>query len=199
MEGEVERIAATAVDSAVFLDPSGRRWRQLRNLIVVLVGLALAGVCYAFPKVHAAPALTRHTPHPNVTAAQTGLHVPVVGHGPLVRVLKIQRTGNQLVGYDPFTKARTTALTPAEARQAGTSHYVIREFGYSATAKRTSNWTRRCRGRSTTTPSTSANWLLHRRAAPEEPKQALIPGELLDTGRHRRDQYVAQVASIGAP
>ena len=63
-----------------------------------------------------------HADYPDVTSAQTGLRVPVVGAGPLVRVLKVQRTDGQLVGYDPFTQARTATLTlPRPAKPAPAS------------------------------------------------------------------------------
>ena len=101
--------------------------------VAVIVGMA----CYVVPKMYAAPALAGRAAYPDVTSAQTGLHVPVVGEGPLVRVLKVQRAGRQFVGYDPFTQARAAALTPAEAEHAGNSQYVIQRFGYSETAKRT--------------------------------------------------------------
>ena len=135
-ERVAERIAATAVQSAIFLDPSGRRWRRLRYLLVAVLAIVIGVSCYALPNMHAAPALAGRA-SPDITSAQTGLHVPMVGEGPLVRVLKVQRTGRQLVGYDPFTQARAAVLTPAEAEHAGTSQYVIQKFGYSAAAKRT--------------------------------------------------------------
>jgi biofilm PGA synthesis N-glycosyltransferase PgaC len=140
-EQVAERIAATAVQSAVFLDPTGRRWRRFRWFLVGAVALIVGASFYAFPKMYAAPALPANADYPNVTSAQTGLHVQTVGEGPLVRVLKVQRTDGQLVGYDPFTQARATTLTPAEASQAGTSQYVIQRFGYSATATRTMSLT----------------------------------------------------------
>lgn len=136
-EQVAEKIAATAVQSAIFLDPSGRRWRRLRYLLIAALAIVIGIGWYIIPKMYATPVLVSHADYPDITSAQTGLHVPVVGEGPLVRVLKVQRTGSQLVGYDPFTQAQAAVLTPDEVEHAGGSQYVIQQFGYSAAAKKT--------------------------------------------------------------
>ncbi len=122
---------------AVFLDPTGRRWRRVRVLLVVGI-VALAGlIVWAVPHLRASPALGPNA-HPIVlTSKQTGAHPPVVGSGPLMRVLKVVPGGGSLIGQDPFTGE--TYPLPADqvaAAQASIAKqqppYIIQRFGYPA-------------------------------------------------------------------
>jgi len=124
---------------SVFLDPSGRRWRRFRLgvlLLAVLVALLLAVV---LPRLYASPALAAQGQRlgPVVTSADTGLHTPLVGEGPLVRVLSVRHGSGVASGHDPFTGRFVVTFTPAEAQVIGSSRYAIQRFGYSAAAKRT--------------------------------------------------------------
>jgi len=135
-------VAAHTAQLAVFLDPSGRRWRRVRLLLVLVLGLLVAGGFWVVPRLNAPVAL--HGRHAvTVTPAQTGAHPPVVGDGPLVRVVKVVPAGAGLEGLDPFTGSRVGLLPGADASKArqaiadGKPPYVIQRFGYSATARRT--------------------------------------------------------------
>ena len=63
--------------------------------------------------------------------------MPLVGTGPLVRVLEVRREHGQALGYDPFTRKLAATFGPAEVSHLGASRYVIQRFGYSDTAQRT--------------------------------------------------------------
>jgi hypothetical protein len=76
-----------------------------------------------------------------LSSRDTGMHAPVVGVGPLVRVLRVQVVDGQKVGFEPFTGARLVTLRGADAAAAGSARYVIQQFGYSATATRTISMT----------------------------------------------------------
>lgn len=129
-------VARTTV---VFLDPSGRRWRKLRLIATLIAVVLFGGLVYAYPHLHDTPALTTmgEPLGPNLTSKQTGLHVPLVREGPLVRVLEVRREGGQVHGYDPFTRKLHATFTLAEVARIGTSKYAIERFGYSAAAKKT--------------------------------------------------------------
>ena len=135
-------VADHTAQLAVFLDPSGRRWRRLRLFLIIAFGLLVAGGFWAVPRLNEPVAL--HGRHAvSVTSAQTGQHPPVVGEGPLVRVLKVVPNGSGLEGVDPFTGNRVGRLPTADATRArkavaaGKPPYVIQRFGYSAVARRT--------------------------------------------------------------
>lgn len=135
-------LAQQTAQLAVFLDPSGRRWRRIRLLILVALAVAVGGGFWLVPRLNAPAALQRWHPIA-ISATQTGLHPPVVGSGPLVRVARVVSAGERLEVIDPFTRAPAGVLSPADAAMArraiaaGNPPYVIQRFGYSATARRT--------------------------------------------------------------
>ena len=140
MSNARKRVAAeVARTTVVFLDPSGQRWRKFRLIASVLAIILLGGLIYVFPHLHDAPALAalREPLGPNLTSKQTGLHVPLVGQGPLVRVLEVRREAGRVRGYDPFTGKRHATFSSAQSARIGSSKYAIQRFGYSATARKT--------------------------------------------------------------
>jgi cellulose synthase/poly-beta-1,6-N-acetylglucosamine synthase-like glycosyltransferase/peptidoglycan/xylan/chitin deacetylase (PgdA/CDA1 family) len=125
----------------VFLDPSGRRWRTTRVVgIAALVGI-VAALVYAAPKMWADPAQGGGVVGPPLSSKDTRLNAPVVGVGPLLRVLQVRVVDGKKVGFEPFTGARLVTLTGADAAKAGSARYVIQKFGYSATAHKTISMT----------------------------------------------------------
>ena len=123
----------------VFLDPSGGRWRRLCVVAAMVGTVLLAGLVFVTPHLRDTPALRAmgQPLGPALTSAQTGDHVPLVGTGPLVRVLQVRREHGQTLGYDPFTRKLAATFGPAEVSHLGASRYAIQRFGYSATAQRT--------------------------------------------------------------
>lgn len=131
--------ARTAAESAIFLDPSGRRWRRLRIVATVLLAGLLGALFLVGPHLIDTPALdaTGKRLAPPLTSATTGRQLPLVGEGPLVRVLEVRRVDDKVLGFDPFTDALEATFTPSEQQRLGHSTYVIQRFGYSAAAQRT--------------------------------------------------------------
>lgn len=127
----------TVARATVFLDPSGRRWRIVCVLLALIFIPLLAGAFYAWPRLTKSPEVHGDIP-PTLTSEEVGKHPPVVGEGPLVRVLKLDRTGKEVIGKDPFSGEKLTTLTPAERARAGKSaEYVIERYGYADNAKKT--------------------------------------------------------------
>ena len=136
-EAAVNTTADETIKAAVFLDPSGRRWRSLRLVgIPVLVLLTLA-VVYTGLRISAPPALGGQDSSREITSAQTGDNPPVVGEGPMVRVLELARTDRGVVGKDPFRGTELAVLTSDETDAAGTAPYVIQRYGYGPETRRT--------------------------------------------------------------
>jgi hypothetical protein len=103
------------------------------------MALSLIGILVVLPNLNDTPALTATEERlgPPLTSDTTGKQVPIVGRGPLVRVLLVRRQGGQVTGLDPGTTRVEVTFTPAEQKHIGQSAYVIRRFGYSDTAQRT--------------------------------------------------------------
>ena len=138
----VTKAATDAVSStagaAVFLDPSGRRWRTTVTLGLPLVLLLLAAATYGGFRITEAPSAP---PHGRAVAIEdiapaAGEHpLEVIGDGPMLRVLRIDRH-EKTVGRDPFT-GEAVRLTADETSAADDDEYVIQRYGYAAGAKRT--------------------------------------------------------------
>ncbi|HET9561610.1 MAG TPA: glycosyltransferase, partial [Propionibacteriaceae bacterium] len=135
----LNEAAEPAASQIIFVDPSGRRWQRVQIITAGLAALLLIGILVALPHLNDTPALTATDERlgPPLTSDTTGKQVPVIGQGPLVRVLDVQRDGGQVSGLDPSTKAEVVSFTPADRQQIGSSAYVIQRFGYSDTAQRT--------------------------------------------------------------
>jgi poly-beta-1,6 N-acetyl-D-glucosamine synthase len=131
--------AEQAASSVIFVDPSGRRWQKIQMITAGLAALLLVGILVALPHINDTPALsaTHQRLGPPLTSDTTGRRVPVVGDGPLVRVLKVQRDGSQISGVDLSTAGVVATFTAADAQRIGRSEYVIQRFGYSEGAQRT--------------------------------------------------------------
>ena len=135
----LNEAAEPAASQIIFVDPSGRRWQRVQIITAGLAALLLIGILVALPHLNDTPALTATDERlgPPLTSDTTGKQVPVIGQGPLVRVLDVQRDDGQVSGLDPSTKAEVVSFTPADRQQIGSSAYVIQRFGYSDTAQRT--------------------------------------------------------------
>ena len=101
-EAAVNTTADETIKAAVFLDPSGRRWRSLRLVGIPLLVLLTLAVVYTGLKISSPPAPGGQDSSREITSAQTGNKPPVVGEGPMVRVLELARTEGDVVGKDPF-------------------------------------------------------------------------------------------------
>src|SRR5674476_676310 len=130
-----------AASAAVFLDPSGRRWRTTRMIGIAALVAVTAAVVIVAPKMWADPVGQAKVLGPPLTSADTGLDTPVVGVGPLLRVLAVRVVDKKKVGFEPFTGQRLATFTGADATAAGSHRYVIQKFGYSATAHKTISMT----------------------------------------------------------
>ena len=131
--------ANQAASHVIFVDPSGRRWQRVQVIITGLAALLLVVILVALPHLNDTPALTATHERlgPSLTSDTTGKQVPVVGQGPLVRVLEVHRSDGQVSGVSPSTQAAVTTFTAADRQRIGSSAYVIQRFGYSDTAQRT--------------------------------------------------------------
>ena len=132
-----------AASQVIFTDPSGRRWQKIRIIAAVLAVLTMIAILVALPHVNDTPALSAADEElgPPLTTDTTGKQLPVVGQGPLVRVLKVRRDNGQVAGADPSTKAVVATFTAADRQRIGASSYVIQRFGYSDAAQRTMSLT----------------------------------------------------------
>jgi len=95
--------ADQAASSFVFFDRSGRWWQKIRIIAAGLAALVLVGILVTLPHLNDTPALvaTQEPLGPPLTSDTTGKQVPVVGQGPLVRVLEIRRDSGRSLAWIP--------------------------------------------------------------------------------------------------
>lgn len=111
---------------AVFFDPTGRRWRILRAAFAALLVAAVAAMTAT-----GIAALDPPTAEPAVsptTADDLPLEPPVIGEGPMVRLVR-PRPGEQGIDLvDPHSGVRLRTASTAEAATIGDAAYVVERF-----------------------------------------------------------------------
>lgn len=131
------RIPATGATSLpVFANPSGRRWRRLRAVLLALLVVAISTAVVTVPRVLAPPALDGDPIPDGPTVLEVG-EPPVVGEGPLVRVLHVLRVGQATYGQEPFNGQVVAELSAEQAARIGSAEYVLHRYGYDSSAHRT--------------------------------------------------------------
>lgn len=151
MEHKKRRGMNQPDEHQVFFDPSGRRWRWTR--IAAIVTILLIGVfLYTFvPRMLANPSLSsfqfnlaEHTTSPGLPsaasasqlAAQLRRHnLPVIGEGPLIRIVALTARDGEVYGTDPFTGQMTARLTSQEQIAAGKHTHAIQRYGATASKR----------------------------------------------------------------
>ena len=123
-------------DRPVFSNPSGRRWKYIRAVLLVALAVVVAFGAIALPRITAAPALNGAPVPDGPTPAEVG-EPPVVGVGPLARVVRLLRVDGAVYGQDPFDGQVVSELSPDDVAKVGAAPYAIDRYGYSATAHRT--------------------------------------------------------------
>jgi cellulose synthase/poly-beta-1,6-N-acetylglucosamine synthase-like glycosyltransferase/peptidoglycan/xylan/chitin deacetylase (PgdA/CDA1 family) len=129
---------STTAEATVFFDPSGRRWRTMLVLGLPIILLFLVMAAYGGFRVHQAPAASTARTAVAIEDIAPGPGEPplhVIGEGPMLRVLQIDR-GEKVVGKDPSTGEAVT-LTAQEVDAAGADKYVIQRYGYAAGVTKT--------------------------------------------------------------
>ncbi|WP_226346980.1 polysaccharide deacetylase family protein [Agilicoccus flavus] len=121
----------------VFADPRGRRRRAFRATVATLAVGAIAALGLAVPYAFSSSAATSVSDRPTVTIRDVGPDAPIVGAGPLERVVELRPEGAGVRGVEPFTGA-DLGLLPGVTAAGVTGHrYAIQRYGYAATGRKT--------------------------------------------------------------
>jgi biofilm PGA synthesis N-glycosyltransferase PgaC len=113
----------------VFLDPSGRRWRKLRVVALVLLLPTLLAVVASLALASTRPSGSTGTTGPSPQIA-SGAELPVIGRGPLVRVLRpAPGPGGAVQGFDAATGALLRPLSDAERLLVGRAPLLVERYG----------------------------------------------------------------------
>jgi biofilm PGA synthesis N-glycosyltransferase PgaC len=139
-------------EAPIFFDHKGRRWNKIRFILVVLA-LAVGGsVYYLAPKVldHSSvqPMKVAATPGDaqvadsasgmspaEITALISRKNTPVIGKGPLVRMIHIQVSGHVKYAVPLYAKTGAVPLTSDEQLIIGDHEFALQRYGQSTVSK----------------------------------------------------------------
>ncbi|MGY1659620.1 bifunctional polysaccharide deacetylase/glycosyltransferase family 2 protein [Geodermatophilus sp. SYSU D00705] len=121
----------------VFASPSGRRWRRLRAVLLTLLLLAVGFAVVAVPRILAAPTLAGAPVPAGPTPEDVGDDAPIIGAGPLVRVVEVLRADGETYAQEPFTGEVVGRLDRDELRTVGDADYALQFYGYGPHVHRT--------------------------------------------------------------
>lgn len=137
----------TIVDAPVFYDKSGIRWRITKIIGLILACGLLAFLLWAIPTTLAdrrvflyqdkltsnggeLASFNTDSPDPTTLAQQLSrLNVPVIGEGPLVRLVKVKQQGPQNLAIDAFSGRAVSPLTTAEVAYIDGDAYTLQRYG----------------------------------------------------------------------
>jgi biofilm PGA synthesis N-glycosyltransferase PgaC len=99
-----------------------------RWTLAILAALA-ASIAISWGPIHAPPAMAGESPPPlpNLDGLDSP---PMIGTGPLVRLVRIEDQGGGTHALDPLSGDTVAALSPAQRRAVGRSQYAIYRYGY---------------------------------------------------------------------
>ncbi len=120
----------------VFLDPTGRRWRNFKAWTSTIVLALAVGFAVSWGQITRPPDLAAP---PSARPDLTGLRdPPTIGTGPLVRLVQVQRNlHTRAFAVDPITKRGLGMLASDDAAAVSGSAYAVQRYGYSQAAHKT--------------------------------------------------------------
>jgi len=139
----------------VFFDPTGRRWIKTKVFVLIITLAFFAGVFYFLPLVLRGETATTARSSMGGRAADfgtithryadnllqhiihetSGRNIPILGKGPLVRVVRIDNRGTEMQLDDPFTGKTLRTLTESEKNIVYKYPYVVERYGTTNTRR----------------------------------------------------------------
>jgi cellulose synthase/poly-beta-1,6-N-acetylglucosamine synthase-like glycosyltransferase/peptidoglycan/xylan/chitin deacetylase (PgdA/CDA1 family) len=134
-------------DAPIFYDQSGRRWEETKLVITLLAVCLIVFLVWITPQILAnrrvvffqgsesfasstrAP-FTTSPPAPIVLADELSKrNTPIIGDGPLVRVISVKKLNGQNVATDPFTGHVINKLSEQDLVYLDNDTYAIQRYG----------------------------------------------------------------------
>lgn len=135
-----ETGADATLPRAVFFDPTGRRWRRVQAGVLLLLLMVILGAAASWEPLQYAPTVGvqgRVQPQRFVIPDESPQQMPVIGTGPLFRVVRLDQTNNQIVAIDPLTNQTLGPISANDADTAGSARFALQRYGYSSSAHKT--------------------------------------------------------------
>lgn len=134
-----ETPSASSRPRDVFFDPTGRRWRLVKVSALLLLILVILVACVSWQPIQRPPTLGaqgQELPAPYASAPDE-LKMPLIGTGPLVRVIRLNHSQGQIDAINPFTNQSLGTVTGDDADTVGDAPFALQRYGYSSVAHKT--------------------------------------------------------------
>lgn len=135
----------------IFHDPSGKRWKIIK-VLSILLAIGIGSLLYVYiPQILAPAKITPYqthsvtkvtaptnikTPEPAVLASQLeSVNVPVIGDGPLIRIDHITKTNGKTIAVQAYSDKVTRVLSDEDIATVDGHDYAIERYGASASKK----------------------------------------------------------------
>lgn len=132
-------------EAPIFFDHRGRRWKTVRLVLLIALAAVAAFLYLALPQVMGNDRITAfqepaaggvHVADPSsgltpsaVAATAGRVNTPVIGRGPLVRVLHVQTTDKGQFATSVYSGRPARALTDDERTVIGDHEFVLERYG----------------------------------------------------------------------
>jgi len=131
-------------ESPIFYDNSGKRWKNIIRALLVFFTMLAGASIWVLPQIAAPVQVTGFHDQPIASAAvrepaptpeaitysfPNWATIPIIGEGPLVRVVRVAHRLDGEVAEDPFTGRVYRNLTQEELVQIGGNQYSIERYG----------------------------------------------------------------------
>jgi len=134
-------------ETPVFQSNTGRRWKLIKISAFIITAVVVGFSFYIVPRIftvqpvsafHATQPFSQiNANHPptessagSVATQMAGRNTPVIGKGPLIRILRVTDTGKEKITSDPFTGARVGTINAGDSSKVRGYTYVIERYGY---------------------------------------------------------------------
>jgi len=139
-------------EAPIFFDQKGRRWKTIRLGLIALLIVAGIFLYFSVPKVLGrAPVTPMNTRASAADAAvsdsASGMspsqiaaivnrtNTPIIGDGPLVRVVHIQTVKNVMYAVPLYTNSGTQVLSEQDRQKIGNHEFAVQQYGRSTIPK----------------------------------------------------------------
>ena len=128
---------ADTSSSEVFFDPSGRRWRRAKRGTLLLLACTATLLWLSWGRVQEPPPLRGYARPPPIPELEGLSAPPMIGAGPLVRLVRVERQSQAAVAIDPLGGGNVGTLTRADLEALGTSQYALYRYGIDQGVRKT--------------------------------------------------------------
>lgn len=121
----------------VFFDPTRRRWRRIKIGAALMLAFAVLGVGLSWEPLQQPPTFRQGEQIAPMPELDFEGQAPLIGVGPLVRLVRVDRKGGELLAVDPVTNTTLGTISGDDTTRVGNAPLAMQQYGYSSAAHKT--------------------------------------------------------------